>query len=307
MSSIKGLQRRRLMATALVAALAIVGAAALWHTSKRPAEASPKDEKQQLQARLHRGVGTEVRFVSDASNPAQIDEAVRSADEFIYRRSGLRMSDETKKRLAKAESDVLKGKTKHITLGELTDNLTTAVVDRLATLTDEEIEQIADASSDENGDIRSRADGKWGVLTKRELIQQAKSGREWSQQGNSALHASLRSMIEGEVNGRAATLGAALPEQFGQASAQGVTPTQALLIAYSVAADDPLTDSQSDIEQTIVQKRMNARQTREQKKAQKNVSGRPYGPRGFEHPSAPQLFFKDGVEKLLSLSEGGKK
>lgn len=308
MSLIQGLRRRRSAALALVAALGIVGPAAARRISNLPAEASSKAEEQASQARLRRGVGGEVRFASAASRPEQIDEAVGSANEFIYWRSGLRMSDETKKRLTKAESDVLKGKMKHITLGALTDNLTTAVIDRLATLTDEEIELAADSSSDEHGEIRSRADGKWGVLTKRELIQQAKSGREWSRQGDSALRAALRPMIEEEVNNRAAVLSAAIPEQFGRAAAQGVTPTQALLIAYSVAADDPLTDSRSDIEQTILQKRMEARLTREQRKAQKNVSGRPYGPRGLVHPSAaPQLFFKAGVDRLLNHSEGGKK
>ncbi len=298
MSLIQGLRRRSATALALVAALVIVGLST---------EASPKADEQASPARLRRGVGGEVRFASAASKPEQIDEAVGSANEFIYWRSGLRMSDETKKRLTKAESNVLKGKIKHITLGELTDNLTTAVVDRLATLTDEEIELAAESSSDEHGEIRSRADGKWGVLTKRQLIQQAKSGREWSRQGDSALRGALRRMIEEEVNNRAAVLSAAIPEQFGRAVKQGVTPTQALLIAYSVAADDPLTDSRSDIEQIIVQKRMDARVTREQRKAQKNVSGRPYGPRGLVHPSAPQLFFKAGIENLLNRSEGGKK
>jgi len=306
MRLIKGLQRRRSMAIALAVAFVLVGGAAVWHASKLPAEASSKD-KQESHKRLRKGVGSEVRFASAAANAQQIDEAVRSTDEFIHWRSGLRMSDETKTRLAKAESDVLKGKARLITLDELTDNLTTAVVDRLATLTDEEIQEAADASTDEHGDIRSRADGKWGVLTKKGLIKQGKSGRDWSQQGDSALRAGLRTMIEEEVSDRVVKLSAALPEQFGQASAQGVTPTQALLIAYSVAADDPLADSRGDIEQMIVQKRMDARQTREEKKAQKNVSGRPYGPRGLVHPSAPHLFFKAGVEKLLSRSEGGKK
>jgi hypothetical protein len=306
MRLIQGLQRRHSLAIALAVALVLVGGAAVWQASRLPAEASSED-KRQLHERLHKGVGSEVKFASAAANAEQVDEAVGSTDAFIYWRSGLRMSDDTKKRLAKAESDVLKGKSKQITLGELTDNLTTAVVERLATLTDEEIELVADASTDEHGDIRSRADGKWGVLTKKELVQQAKSGREWSHRGDSALRASLRPMIEEEVTGRALTLSAALPEQFGQAGAQGLTPTQALLIAYSVAADDPLTDSRSDIEQMIVQKRMDARQTREQKKAQKNVSGRPYGARGWAHPSGAQLFFKAGVDKLLNRSAGGKK
>jgi hypothetical protein len=306
MRLIQGLQRRLSLAIALAVAFVMVGGAAVWHASRLPAEASAEN-KQNVHERLRKGLGSEVRFASAAANPQQIDEAVRSTDEFIYWRSGLRMTDETKKRLAKAESDVLKGKTKHISLGELTDSLTTAVVERLGTLTDEEIQLAADASADEHGEIPSRSGGKWGEVTKQTLIRQAKSGREWSQQGDTALSAGLRPLLEEEVNTRAMTLGAALPEQFGQAGAQGVTPTQALVIAYSIAADDPLTDSRSDISQMIVQKRMDARLTREQKKAQKNVSSRPYGARGLLQPSAPHLFFKSGVEKLLNRSEGGKK
>jgi hypothetical protein len=306
MTLIQGLRRSHSLAITLLVAFVLVGGAAVWYASKLPAEASSED-KQELHKRLRKGVGSEVRFASAAANPQQIDEAVKSADEFIYWRSGLRMSDDTKKRLAKAESDVLKGKAKHITLGELTDTLTTAVVERLATLTDEEIQQAADASTNEHGEIPSRAGGKWGEVTKQSLIRQAKSGREWSRQGDTALPAGLRPMIEEEVNTRALTLGAALPEQFGQASAQGITPTQALLIAYSVAADDPLTDSRSDISQMIVQKRMDARMTREQKKAQKNASGRAFGANGMVHPSPANLFLKSGVDKLLKRSEGGKK
>jgi hypothetical protein len=294
------------LAIALAVTFVIAGGVITWRASRLPAEASSGD-KQPSKERLRRGVGSEVRFASAASRPEQVDEAVRSAAEFIRWRSGLLMSDETRKSLAKAESDVLKGKAGRVTLGELTDDLTSAVVDRLATATDEEIELAADASADANGEIRSRADGRWGVLHRDEFIRQAKSGREWSRQGDSALRAALRPLIEEEVNGRASALGAALPEQFGQAGTQGVTPAQALLIAYSVGTDDPLADSRGDVEQTLVQKRMEARLTREQKKAQKNVSGRPYGEHGSIHPSAAPLFFKTAVGKLLSRAEGGKK
>lgn len=303
MRLIRGLRRSRWMAATLAVAFVVVGGVVFWHASKLPAEAFSVD-KQPLKERLRKGVGSEVRF---ASRPEQVDDAVGSAADFIYWRSGLRMSDETRKSLAKAENDVLKGKANRITLGELTDDLTSSVVEKLATATDDEIEQAADASADENGEVRSRADGRWGVLTKDELIRQAKSAREWSRQGDSALPAALRPMIEGEVNDRASALAAALPEQFGQASTQGVTPTQALLIAYSVGADDPLADSRGDIEGALVEKRMEARQTREQKKAQKNVSGHPYGAHGSLHPSATSLFFKTAVGKLLGRAEGGKK
>ena len=304
MSLIKGLQRRPSIAIATVLCLLVLGGIAVWISSRQPAKASAHD-KQHLQKQLRKGVGSEVRF---ALRPDQTQNAVASAAEFIHWRSGLRMSDETKKKIARAESEVLSGASPYITINELTENMTAVVMDRLATLTDEEIQWAAEASTDANGDIRSRADGKWGVLTKKDLVHQAKAGRQWSKRGDFALRDALRSMIEGEVNDRVSALSEASPEQFAQAAEQGVTPTQALIIAYSVATDDPLTDSRSDIQQAQVQRRIDNRETREQRNAQKNVSLRPYGPHGFLHPSAPQLFFnKDAVDSLLNLSKGGKK
>lgn len=302
MSLIKGLQRRPLLAIATVLACAVLGVA-VWQAPEHPAKASSED-KQDLQKQLRKGVGSEVRF---ASRPEQAEEAVASAADFIYWRSGLKLSDEFKRKLAKAEKDVLNGKSPHITASGLTDDMTAAVVDRLATLTDEEIETATEASSDANGQIRSRADARWGVMTRKDLIHQAQVGREWSRRGDVGLQVGLRSMIEGEVNDRVSTLSVTLPEQFGNANSQGLTPTQALVITYSVAADDPLTNSRSDIAALLRQKRMDDGETRAQRKAQKGVSGRPYGPQGLLHPSAPQLFLtKDALNKLLNLNEGGK-
>ena len=303
MSLIKSLQRRPLIAMSMAFALIVLGVAA-WRAPELPAKASASEDRQNLQKQLHKGIGSEVRF---ASRPEQAEDAVASAAEFIYWRSGLKLSDKTKRSLAKAEKDVLTGKSPYITAGKLTDDMTSAVVDRLATLTDEEIDAATEASTGANGEIRSRADAKWGVMTKKELIQQAQAGREWSRRGDTGLKIGLRSMIEGEVNDRVNTLSMMLPEQFGNANSQGLTPTQALVIAYSVAADDPLTNSRSDIAEVVVQKRIENRETREQRKAQKG-SGRPYGPNGLLHPSAPQLFLnKSTVNKLLNLNEGGEK
>jgi hypothetical protein len=302
MSMIKGLQRRPLIATATVLACVVV-TVAVWQASRFAATASSED-KQNLQKQLRKGIGSEVRF---ASRPEQANDAVAAAANFIFWRSGLKLSDDMKKKLAKAERDVLNGKSSYISISELTDDMTTAVVDRLATITDEEIQEVTEASSDANGEIRSRADAKWGILSKKDLIQQAQAGREWSRREDVGLQTGLHSMIEGEVNNRVSTLSTMLPEQFGNANSQGLTPTQALVIAYSVATDDPLTNSRSDMAEELRQKRMEDRQSREQWKAQ-NLSVRPYGPRGWQHPSAPQLFFSKGsVNKLFNLSEGGEK
>lgn len=303
MSLINGLRRRPSIVIATVLAFLVLGGVAVWNASRQPAKASAED-KQNTHKQLRKGLGSEVQF---ASRPENTGDAVQSAADFIYWRSGLEMSGETKKKLAQAESDVLNGASRRISVSELTDNMTSVVVDRLATLTDEEIRWATDVSSDANGQMRSRADGKWGVLSKKQLMQQAKAGREWSQRGDFALRHALHSMLEGEVNERVSALREGLPEQFGQADEEGLTPTQALLIAYSVATDDKLTDSRSDIQQAVVQQRMDAGETREHKKKQK-VSGRPYGPNGFLHPSAPQLFLSKGaIDKLLNLNEGGKK
>lgn len=304
MSLIKGLRRRPLIAIATILAFLVSAGIAIWYLSPLPAKASV-DDKQHLQNQLRKGIGSEVRF---AAGSQQATEAVASAAEFIHGRSGLKLTEGFKKRLAKAESDVLNRKSPYITVSELTDDMTAAVVDRLATLTDKEIDEAAEASSDSNGEIRSRANAKWGVMSKKDLIRQAQAGREWSQRGDAGLQIGLRSMIEEEVNDRVSTLSALLPEQFGNVYSQGVTPTQALLIAYSVASDDPLTGSRSDIAQMLLEKRMDERQTRAQRKAERNVSDRPYGPNGLLHPSAPNLFFtKSAFDKILNLSEGGKK
>ena len=304
MSLIKGLNRRPSLAIATVLAFLVLGGIGIWHASRLPAEASSED-KQNVQNQLRRGVGSEVHL---ASRPEQAEEAVASAANFIRGRSGLKLSDEFQKKLAKAENDVLSGKSRYITVEELTADMTAAVVDRLATLTDEEIQQATEGSADGNGEIRSRANAKWGVMSKKDLVQQAKAGREWSKRGDSGLQIGLRSMIEGEVNDRVSALSTHLPEQFGNATSQGLTPTQALLIAYSVATDDPLTNSRDDIAQMLKQKRMDDGVTREQWKAQKNRSNQPYGPNGFLHPSGLHLFFtRDSVDKLLNLNEGGKK
>lgn len=303
MSLMKRLPRRPLIATTSVLACVVVGVA-VWQASRQPATAA-FEGKQQLQNELRKGIGSEVRFASRAE---AAEDAVASAADFIHRRAGWTMSDDFKKRLAKAERDVLNGKSRYIGVSELTDNMTSAVVDRLATLTDKEIDAATEDSTDENGEIRSRANAKWGVLTKHALIQQAQAGREWSRRGDAALQVGLRSMIEGEVNERVSTLGTNLPEQFGNANSKGLTPTQAFMIAYSVAADDPLTNSQSDLAEMLKQQRMAAGITREQWQAQKNNSTRPYGPRGWLHPSAAQLFFtRNSVNKMLNLNEGGEK
>src|SRR5829696_7232324 len=116
MSLINDLARRPLIAIATVLAFLVSAGIAVWYSSQLPAKAFGED-KQQIQNQLRKGIGSEVRF---AARPEQADEAVASAADFIQWRSGLKLTDAFKKRLAKAESDVLNGKSPYINVNELT-------------------------------------------------------------------------------------------------------------------------------------------------------------------------------------------
>jgi hypothetical protein len=91
--------------------------------------------------------------------------------------------------------------------------------------------------------------------------------------------AAANSLAETQVGRPIGFLSAALPEQFG-AAAQGLTPVQALLITYSVIADDPLMDSTPNLK-----KRMKALQERIE--------------RGEGHYPSPDGHFAYGVNGYL--------
>ncbi|HEX5732845.1 MAG TPA: hypothetical protein VF131_08425 [Blastocatellia bacterium] len=295
------------LASAAFMSVAIFSAAAV-PTKKGTNHSGPCGADANLNEQVRRGVGSEVHFASSNSkvSDAQVAASVESIAGFIYERSNLGMSEATKKRLIAAELGVARGTARRISIEEMTDSLTQAVLARVATLTDEEIERAAETFTTQMGSIFTRACGKWGVLSKGEFVEQVKTARDWSRRGNSAVRAALRPFVQEEVNERASYLSHALPEQFGNIESDGVTPLQAVLITYSVAADDRLTGSKSDIAAMMVEKRMDARQTRAEKQAQNPDSGRPYGVKGVLYSSpAHHLLNKEAVDNLLSIAEGG--
>jgi len=315
MSLMKPLRRVPLALAVLVLASAAFMSAALYHVSAVPNEkgvisSTPCGtvEKQKLNEELRRGVGSEVQFASANDSSVLVVASVESAADFIYERSNLRMSDDTKKRLIDAEEGVLGGTGRRLSIEDMTDSLCNAVVARLATLTDDEVKQAADTYATPQGGIFTRACGKWGMFTKDEFTERVQAARVLSRAGNSAVRAGLRPFIEEEVIERTSYLSEALPDRFGNVKTNGVTPLQALLIVYSVAADDGLKGSRSDIAQNVVQKRMDAKQTRAEKKAQNRDFGRPYGVNGLLYSSPVHLLLnKETVTNLLSFAEGGGK
>jgi hypothetical protein len=265
-------------------------------------------DRPNLHERVRNGLGSEVRFATPNDSSAQVQESVESVAHFIFQRSGLSMSTETKKRLAQAENAALKGSNSRLSLDQLSDTFTEILANRVATLSDAEIEQAANIYTNRDGLISSRSSGKWGTLQRSDFISQVKAARDWSQRGDQVLRTAVRTLVSEEINDRATYLSAALPEQFGQISERGVTPLQAVLIGYSVVADDPMTDSRSEIARRIRQERIDTNMTLAEARAQGRTSNIPYGANGFFYASPVYLAFdRAAVETLLNSVEGGQK
>jgi hypothetical protein len=304
---------KRLVIIVVVLSCAALATTSMWRpqatsritdTSSQPSQTEQKYNKHE---RIRRGLGSSVRFPTASDSNDQIKASVESVAGFIHARSGMSMSDDTKKLLLQAEKDTQKGKTARISLSDLANSLSGIAAERIGTLTDDQIERAANTFRPApSGEITTRMSGKWGFLTKEEFVTQLKAAREFEQQGGSALELSIRPLVEEEVNDRATNLSEAMPEEFGRMKEEGVTPVQAVVIAYSIAADDPLADSRTDLAQQIVQDRMNRRITRAEAKAQKLNSPTPYGATGFFHSSPVHLVFnKTALQRLLSPKEGG--
>ncbi|HEX8474549.1 MAG TPA: hypothetical protein VF666_10985 [Pyrinomonadaceae bacterium] len=305
----ESLKRARPTLVALLLLTAVTSGTLIWHsTADSKEDKRAAETKQKQHERLRKGIGSEVRFAAANDTPEQVRASVNSAAEFIDARSGLKMSNETRERLTEAEINAAQGKEGRISVEKLTDIFTEVVTDRVATLTDQEVEQAADAYSTPEGEISSRGSRKWGAISRDEFIGQVKAAREWSRRGDAALRVAVRPMMKEEVDARISVLSESLPESFGRAKAEGVTPLQAVVIGYSVASDDPLADSRNEFAEQKRRNRMSSGLTRSEARSQKRrVSDRPFGLDGFSFSSPVNLIFnRAAVDKIVNHGKGGQ-
>ena len=299
---------RRLTLASLLTLCALVVGSGIWvwkaaQTSQAAQKVTPVTNK--LPGLIRAGLGGQVRFSAYGDSAKQVSASVDSVATFIYERSGLKMSDETRRSIVQVEQDTLKGKANRIGINQLTATLTDITTSRLKTITDKEIDAAAQVFANAKGEISTRSNRSSGVITRDEFVDQLKAGRDWSQTGDSAVKAALKPTVETEVRNRISNLTEALPDQFGQAQSSGVTLLQAVVISYSVVADDSLAFSRSDLAQQRINGRMFGRVTRADKKTQKD-SGRPFGVNGYLYSSPAYLLFnKDAVGKLIDSARGG--
>ena len=231
--------------------------------SMRRTNAVPFDRdaelKEKFKAAVRDGVGNEVQFAKSGDDIKNARASIESASQFMRKRSGVDLNGQTKTRLADMEASTLSGMSRRITPDELSEIIAATALKRISAASNEEISRAAetlrgfddpdlpDPFRRGRANVRLRAN-RWGVdPTPEEFVSQVKAIRDADPVIKSAILKPVATRAaSAEVQRRAKYLGESVPEQFGSALV-GLTPLQAVLIAYSTASDDPLTDSNSNL------------------------------------------------------------
>lgn len=283
----------------LTVALAVAGASLVVAGVRREAASRAEQNRpgarsshqRMMRAQLLEGVGREVQFARRGDSYGATVSAIKSASRFIRERSGVRLGEGVEKRLAGMEHSILKGESRRITLDELADVMTDTALERASGATDEEIDSASQSFRVwPNDDVTLRADGR-GHMTSQEFASQARALRNSSRQGDGVLRETVRAVVAGEVRGRAKALKEGLPESFGQVEQKGLSPSQALLLAYSVSSNDNLGVASRRLKE--ITQRENKELKAQGHEMRRPVSDAPYGRNGGRFSTPLDLVFDD--------------
>jgi hypothetical protein len=270
---------------------------------KTPPELTSTD-KQRLRTLLLAGVGTSVPLPAEGARPGQVEASISSMSQFIKDRSGLELSPEVTAKLSSIEQRTLDGSANRISCDDLSDSMLGVLVERFRHCTDAEIEKAADAlgnvktSGSKAGDsagsaktmLMLRGNGQ-GVMSRAEFVESTKRYRTLANVPAQliALVGIVRPVVRQTFQARLNTLSQALPEQWGDAPAKGLTPTRAFLLAYSVVGDDTLGRSMPDLKEHM--KWADSARVKADPSYQPSTAGTPYGSNGSLFSSPVNLIF----------------
>ncbi|HZG51547.1 MAG TPA: hypothetical protein VEZ40_05360 [Pyrinomonadaceae bacterium] len=312
-----------------VVVMLIAGCAAVLMTSVWRSSAVKDTDKittnHEFHLRVRDGVGREVELPARGNSSGQIRAAVNSVATFIERRSGVRLSGATKNRLSEIEELALSGTARPLTSDELSDLITATVLERLSVLSEQEIAHVDDTLRGFKAPSLPRGFNRnfklpGGIVfagtPSEKTITRLKAVRD--QLGTPAgdvFQGLARGFVKDRVQGRARYLSKSVPEKFGNmwdtvndregaAADGGITPLQAVLIAYSLASDDYLSDDEISLGRRM--KSLQATATRISGEPYPDPSGhRAYGVNGYLFSSPLDVVFDeqiinrlfDGIEK----------
>src|ERR1051326_1182223 len=298
MKYIHALQRARYVVAIIALLLVTAAGLAVWAPRAYQQE-GPRNldaMKRNFHAQIGRGVGSEGKFAHAKASPAQVHNSVGSVADFIQRRSSLTMSDQTRERVEALELASLRSGNR-ISTTALSAALADTITERIATLSDRDIDAAAEHLNPSGREVSLRANGNYRVA-REEFAPEAKKFRDQLNSGDTAAADAVRATVGDEVENSVALLNEADPDQFGGTQENGLTPTQALVVTYSVLADDNLAESSADVQQKVLQA---------PKKPGKRGQPAAYGPNGSLFSSPTQLFFNRATmgRFLDRLEKGG--
>lgn len=303
--------------------LAVAGVAALttgaWYASAL--KGKDKDAaRRHFHARVRDGLGREVRMSTPGANLGETRAAVNSAAHFIGKRSGVGFSGEALSRLAEMEQRAQAGTGRRVTVDELSNTLTSIMVEKLSALSDEQVAGVVETLRGFNApglpnkfDRDFKLPATAFVMTRPEVHEaRIRAIRDQlATPSGDVFKGAAREFVRKGVESRVQILSEALPESFGNtwdaeaAEAGGMTPLQALLVAYSVVSDDYLCDSEASLAQRM--KAVERSLSRSLGEPYPGPEGhRAYGVNGYLF-SAPLDIVLDeqAVGRLLDRVEGG--
>jgi len=217
--------------------------------------------KQPIGSSIHesikRGLGSEVKFASPGNPKGQIVASVESVDNFLFERAGLRMSKETKERLATMEENTLNGTVRRLSAEDIVVSLTGTINERLSYLTDQEIE-FAERAMQKDGTLVLPRRSTEYAATPEEFVTNARQLRDNLHQGNDVARDMVQHFVDESVYDRLNLFSEAVPDKFAGFDG-GFTPLQALVVSYSVVADDNLSGSTEDLKQAGISAKANGK------------------------------------------------
>lgn len=266
--------------------------------------------RQALVDRVRQGAGTEIS-AARGGDVGSVTSHVQSVASFIKSRSGIGLDAATRSRLVAMEQRTRSGAAARISSAKLADALAQTVSTRMAAMSDSETDRAIESMRGFDAPnlparykggralLRTRA-SEAGLADSATAKIVAKSARTAA--GAQAIATVVRDRAKAEISVRSKLLSDAAPSSYSTEDA-GFTPAQALLIAYSAAADDHLADSAQGLNKRMAD--VQAVLGKRAGQAYPSPKGKfAYGPNGYLH-SSPTDFLFDGptINALLDRLE----
>lgn len=286
-------------------------------------------KKARFLARVREGVGREVKVSTLGDSSAQVRVAADSVVNFIEKRSGVKLSGSTKDRLAALEERTLNGAARRLLTGELSQIITTILLDNLLELSDGEISVIVETLRGFNAPGMPKKPSRNFKLPGgiaffmaepedahvQKIEAQLKSVRnQLGTPGGEVFRGMAGGVIRDRVARHAKYLSEGVPEAFGNmwdvandrerdVADGGITPLQAMLVAYSLVSDDYLADNDASLERRM--KSLQKGLTESADAPYPDPAGhRPFGVNGYLFSSPLDLMFDEQtINRLLDRVE----